>query len=251
MKLRGGLAGLPADQVATGVMGLAAINSVVMGLAPKKAGEMYGVADTKWNEFFAQWFGIICFGQALSAYLALGGMDMATAIGWGFIPSVIFALQDLLNDRMVGQMGMNTAAKYAPPLINLLFTLGCFNKIPGLDPEMTLKLAAIWMGANGLFGYLSTDTWLEGWGGSGLSAVESGMGKLFASSMVGGASYLAANIFFGKNALESYGVMLAVYLLTNLDSMYLSKTMEAMGVDSTKGLFWAGVQALGSASIFF
>lgn len=44
MKLRGGLAGIDANQVANVVMGLSAANAGVMALAPKKAGEMYGVA---------------------------------------------------------------------------------------------------------------------------------------------------------------------------------------------------------------
>ena len=40
MKLRGGLAGLDADQVSKVVMGISAANAGVMALAPTKAGEM-------------------------------------------------------------------------------------------------------------------------------------------------------------------------------------------------------------------
>ena len=48
MKLRGGLAGIDANQVTNVVLTVSAANAGVMALAPKKAGEMYNVASTKW-----------------------------------------------------------------------------------------------------------------------------------------------------------------------------------------------------------
>lgn len=250
LKLRGGLGGIDAGQVATIVQGISAANAGVMSLAPKKAGEMYGVALTKWTEFFAQWSGIIMFGQVLTAYLHAGGMALPEALAWGFLPSCVASVQDFLNDRMVGEMGMGEAAKYAPPLVNFALTLGAFGKVPNLAPELAAKAAAVWMAANGLFGYFSTAAWLEGWGGKGLSAVESGMGKLMASTMCGGAVYIAASAFRGKTALECFGAMMGMYALTSLDGLYLSKTTEAMGVDPPKVLFWAAIQAFTAAAVF-
>jgi hypothetical protein len=49
MKLRGGLGGIDANQVANVVMVVSGANAGVMSLAPKKAGDMYGVASTKWT----------------------------------------------------------------------------------------------------------------------------------------------------------------------------------------------------------
>ncbi|EOD19198.1 hypothetical protein EMIHUDRAFT_458781 [Emiliania huxleyi CCMP1516] len=89
LKLRGGLGGIDAGQVATIVQGISAANAGVMSLAPKKAGEMYGVALTKWTEFFAQWSGIIMFGQVLTAYLHAGGMALPEALAWGLLPSCL------------------------------------------------------------------------------------------------------------------------------------------------------------------
>jgi len=87
-------------------------------------------------------------------------------------------------------------------------------------------------------------------GGKGLSAVESGMGKLMASTMCGGAVYIAASAFRGKTALECFGAMMGMYALTSLDGLYLSKTTEAMGVDPPKVLFWAAIQAFTAAAVF-
>ena len=52
--------------------GLNGANAAVMALAPEKAGELYGVSESKMTTFFAQWSGLIMFGQALAVYLALG-----------------------------------------------------------------------------------------------------------------------------------------------------------------------------------
>merc|ERR1719198_2648259 len=93
-------------------------------------------------------------------------MALPEALAWGFLPSCVASVQDFLNDRMVGEMGMGEAAKYAPPLVNLALTLGAFGKVPNLAPELAAKAAAVWMAANGLFGYFSTAAWLEGWGAS-------------------------------------------------------------------------------------
>jgi phage-related minor tail protein len=250
MKLRGGLAGLDADQVSKVVMGISAANAGVMALAPTKAGEMYGVKETKWTNFFAQWAGLMMFGQTLTAFLAAGGMDMAEALGWGFIPGTVAAVQDFLNNRNVGELGMSDMAKYMPPLVNILLNLGLMGKLSFLDADLSMKIACVWMGLNGLAGYFATDKWMEGWGASALTAVEAGMGKLFASTMAGGAAYIAANQFFGKSVLESFGVMMGLYARTSIDGVYISKTMDSMGVEPAKALFWAAIQALTAGVIF-
>jgi len=230
---------------------VSAANAGVMSLAPKKAGEMYGVASTKWTDFFAQWAGIMMFGQSLTAYLTLvHNMAMPKALAWGMVPSLIASLQDFLNDRMVGEMGMSDAAKYMPMLVNTFLTLGLFGKVPNVDAELVMKIGAVWMGVNGLHGYFATDAWMNNWGANGLTAVDKGMGKLMAQTMIGGASYIVASVFGGKSDLEAYGTMMAVYALGSIDGSFISKTTEAMGVESSKALFWAAIQLATAAAIF-
>lgn len=202
LKLRGGLGGIDAEKVATIVTGLNAANAGVMALAPEKAGEMYGISESKMSSFFAQWSGLIMFGQALAVYLALGGKSLAEGMGWGMVPICVASIQDFLNDRMVGSLGMSAAAKYMPAVVNLLFTLGLLGKLSFMDADMTMKVSTVWMGANGLFGYLATDAWMGGWGGKVSGAAETGMAKLMASTMIGGAVLSGASAFMGKSALE-------------------------------------------------
>jgi hypothetical protein len=191
------------------------------------------------------------FGQTLTAYLTLvHGMDMARALAWGFIPSLIASFQDFLNDRMVGEMGMSDAAKFMPMLVNVFMTCGLFGKVPGVEAELVKKIAAAWMGANGLYGYFATDAWLENWGGKGLTAVDAGMARLMAQTMIGSAAYIAAHVFGGKSDLEAFGVMMAVYAAGSIDFSFISKTADAMGVDSSKSLFWAAIQLFTAAAIF-
>jgi len=250
LKLRGGLGGIDANAVATAVSILNQANGAVMSLAPEKAGEMYGVPESKMTTFFAQWSGLMMFAQSLGVYLALGGKSLAEGLAWGFIPSCVASVQDFLNDRMVGSLGMSQAAKYMPAIVNILLTLGLFGKLSFMDADMTMKVLTGWMGANGLFGYLATDAWMEGWGGSVSGAAETGMAKLMASCMMGGAALTGASAFMGKSAVESFGMAMGVYALTQIDSIYISKSIQAMGVDPNKGLFWLVVQLATVAVIF-
>jgi len=250
LKLRGGLGGIDATQVASAVSVLNMANAGVMSLAPEKAGEMYGVAETKMTTFFAQWSGLTMFAQALAVYLALGGKSLAEGLGWGFVPSCVASVQDFLNDRMVGSLGMSQAAKYMPALVNVLLTLGLLGKLSFMDADLTMKVITGWFGANGLFGYLATDAWMEGWGGSVSGPAETGMAKLMASTMIAGAALTGASAFMGKSTLESFGVAMGVYALTQIDSLYISKSVEAMGVDTNKGLFWLVIQLATVAVIF-
>lgn len=123
-------------------------------------------------------------------------------MGWGMIPICVSSVQDFLNDRMVGSLGMSAASKYMPTLVNILFTLGLFGKLSFMDADMTMKVSTAWMGLNGLAGYFATDAWMDGWGGSISGAAEAGMAKLFASTMMGGAALSGANAFMGKSVLE-------------------------------------------------
>ena len=96
------------------------------------------------------------------------------------IPICVSSVQDFLNDRMVGSLGMSAASKYMPTLVNILFTLGLFGKLSFMDADMTMKVSTAWMGSNGLAGYFATDAWMDGWGGRSWRRREAGMAKLFA-----------------------------------------------------------------------
>jgi len=250
LKLRGGLGGIDANQVATASSVLVGVNGAVMSLAPELAGEMYGVAETKMTTFFAQWSGLMMLCQALAVYLALGGATLAEGLAWGMVPATVTSIQDFLNDRMVGKLGMSAAAKYMPTLINTLLMLGLFGKLSFMDTAMTMKVSSVWMGANGLAGYFATDAWMEGWGGKVSGAAETGMAKFMASCMMGGAMLGGASAFMGKSVLESWGLATAVYFATAIDSNYISKTTPEMGADPNKSLFWIAVQVATMAAIF-
>lgn len=103
---------------------------------------------------------------------------------------------------MVGEMGMGMPAKFMPTIVNVFFCLGLFGKIPGVDVDLVKKISAVWIGANGLFGYFNTDGWMAGWGGTGLTAADKGMGRLMAQCMVASAVYTVGTAFLGKSALE-------------------------------------------------
>merc|ERR1712072_579119 len=101
LKLRGGLAGLDGNQVATYASWLLAANSAVMTLAPEKAVEMYGVKSSSLVvSQFVEYAGSSMLSIAIASILALGGMDFATAVAWGFVPQCVLNVQGFLNDKM-------------------------------------------------------------------------------------------------------------------------------------------------------
>jgi len=249
LKLRGGLAGLDGNQVATYASWLLAANSAVMTLAPEKAIELYGVkASSAMMSQFIAYAGSNMLSIAIASILALGGMDFATAVAWGFVPQCVLNVQGFLNEKMT-KMGFGQAAKFMPTIVSLVLTAGLFGKLSFLDTAMALKVTAGWSAINGLAGYFATADFMKAWEGPTMTAVETAIAKLFCGTLVMGGVFAGSVAFLEKDTLTTIAYTWAAFLATNLDALFLSKTMEKLGADVNAGYAWTAIQAFVIAAI--
>jgi hypothetical protein len=249
LKLRGGLAGLDGNQVATYASWLLAANSAVMTLAPEKAVEMYGVKSSSgvMAQFIA-YAGSSMLSIAIASILALGGMDFATAVAWGFVPQCVLNVQGFLNEKMT-KMGFGQAAKFMPTIVSLVLTAGLFGKLSFLDTAMALKITAGWSAINGLGGYFATADFMKAWEGPTMTAVETAIAKLFCGTLVMGGVFAGSVAFLDSDVLTAIGHTWAGFLATQLDANFISKTTEIIGADKNPQYAWMAVMAVVAGSI--
>jgi len=247
MKLRGGLGGLDSKQVATYASYLFATNAGVMALAPEKAMEMYGVENpSAITSQFAEWAGGTMLMIAIASILGLGGMDFTTALAWGSVPTLVQNAQGLLKGTAT-KLGFGTMAQYMPAIVSAVLTAGLFGK--GLDAALALKVTAAWMGLNGLGCYFFTEPFMKAWEGPAMGVVETTRAKFFGGVMTC-AGLFAASVAFGeKDLLTAIAYSWAGFLATQVDALFVSKTMEKLGADVNAGYAWLAIQAFVVAAI--
>jgi hypothetical protein len=249
LKLRGGLAGLDGNQVATYASWVLAANSAVMTLAPEKAVEMYGVKSSSGvMAQFISYAGSSMLSIAIASILALGGMDFATAVAWGFVPQCVLNVQDFLNDKMT-KMGFGQAAKFMPTIVSLVLTAGLFGKLSFLDTAMALKITAGWSAINGLGGYFATADFMKAWEGPTMTPVETAMAKFFCGTLIMGGVFAGSVAFLDSDVLTAIGHTWAASLATQLDANFISKTTEIIGADKNPQYAWMAVMAVVAGSI--
>ena len=249
LKLRGGLAGLDGNQVATYASWLLAANSAVMTLAPEKAVEMYGVKSSSMVvSQFVEYAGSSMLSIAIASILALGGMDFATAVAWGFVPQCVLNVQGFLNEKMT-KMGFGQAAKFMPTIVSLVLTAGLFGKLSFLDTAMALKIAAGWSAINGLGGYFATADFMKAWEGPTMTPVETAMAKFFCGTLIMGGVFAGSVAFLDSDVLTAIGHTWAASLATQLDANFISKTTEIIGADKNPQYAWMAVMAVVAGSI--
>ena len=249
LKLRGGLAGLDGNQVATYASWLLAANSAVMTLAPEKAVEMYGVKSSSMVvSQFVEYAGSSMLSIAIASILALGGMDFATAVAWGFVPQCVLNVQGFLNEKMT-KMGFGQAAKFMPTIVSLVLTAGLFGKLSFLDTAMALKVTAGWSAINGLGGYFATADFMKAWEGPTMTPVETAMAKFFCGTLIMGGVFAGSVAFLDSDVLTAIGHTWAASLATQLDANFISKTTEIIGADKNPQYAWMAVMAVVAGSI--
>ena len=249
MKLRGGIGGLDPTQIANAGSYLSAVNAGVMALAPEKAAEMYGLKDpSPLTCAFAEWTGGMMLMIAITSIMALGGTDFTNALAWGSVPSLIQNVQGLLKGT-AAKLGFGTMAQYMPTAVSAVLTAGLFGKIGPLDSALALKITAGWFLANGLGAYFATEPFFKAWEGPAMSPVEMNMAKFFGSVMAVSGVFVSSVAFLEKDSLTAIGYTWAAFLATNIDGLFISKTMEKMGDDPNGGYVWAAIQAVVAAAI--
>lgn len=249
LKLRGGLAGLDPNTVATYASYLSLANSGVMTLAGEKAAELYGIENPSPLAIqLAEWAGGTMLAMAITSLLALGGMDFATAVAWGSVALLIQNVQGLLKDT-ASKLGFGTAAKYMPVAIAAALTAALFGKISAIDTGLALKIVTVWDLVNGLGAYFATTPFFNAWEGPSMSEVETAMAKFFGGTLTLAGVFCGSVAFLNKDVLTAIGYTWAVSTAINIDALFITKNMDAMGADKNSGYVWTAIGALIVAAI--
>ena len=106
--------------------------------------------------------GVMLLSQATSLYYAKEGTAALTAVGYGLVPQLIFAVQGALNDDQA-KFGQEGPIKY----LNLAITAVTAHAIiwggSPLDGALAAKLFAGWGALNGVGMYFAGDKMCEAW----------------------------------------------------------------------------------------
>jgi len=249
MKLRGGLGSLDPTQVATVGTYLSAVNAGVMTLAPEKALDMYGMKDPSPVACqLAEYAGSMMLLIAITSLMSLGGGDFTNALAWGSVPSLVQNVQGLLKGS-AGKLGFGTAAQYMPAIVSAVLTAGLFGQAGPLDSALALKITAGWFLANGVGCYVATEPFMKAWEAPAMSSADMAFAKFYGSVMACTGVFVSSVAFLEKDPLTAMGYTWAAFLATNLEGLFISKTMEKIGADPTGGYVWAGIQAVVAAAI--
>ena len=82
-----------------------------------------------------------------------------------------------------------------------------------------------------------------------MTTVETTMAKFFGGTMACAGVFAGSVAFLEKDTLTTIAYTWAAFLATNLDALFLSKTMEKLGADVNAGYAWTAIQAFVIAAI--
>jgi len=244
LRLRGGLGGVDAAQVASYAISLQAINGGMVALSPKKASEVYEMEFSDADNVLAEMIGTVCLGIAMALAYTKAGKAVATAVGYGMIPSWIYALKGVLNDDGA-KFGQDGPIKYLNLIVSSVVTYTLLKGGP-LDKDMTMKVFAGWNALNGLGMYFATDKLMDAWG-AGSAQVNKSLLKGFGSFLTTFAVMLYM-LVTGKDAVQTLGVTTLVALAAQIDGNFISK--DAPG-SANMQMFWMVVNAAVAAFTLF
>ena len=211
---------------------------------------MYGMANpSDLIAWFCEVAGGVMLQMSIATWLAVvNGMDFATAIAWGGIPGLVQGIRQLLNDE-TKKLGFGQAAQYMPTVINSVITAALFGKLPFLSTENALKFWSVWGLANGLFGYFATEPFMKGWEAPLNGPKETAMAKFFCGILACSGVQMAAVALGGKSVMESVALSYLGFAATQIDSLFITKGQETMGVDRNPAFVWLAIQLFTAASI--
>ena len=87
LKLRGGLAGVSPETVATGLLTLNAVNSGFVALAPEPAAQAYGMTSpTPLQVSFIENMGMLLVGLTIAGFAGLKGVPVNKAVAYMLMP---------------------------------------------------------------------------------------------------------------------------------------------------------------------
>ena len=248
LRLRGGLGGVDTTTAAKALSYLTSANAGYMALAPKEAAGMYGMSDpTPMQEWMLENCGWMMVTQMIISWCSLNGVGYLTATGYSYLPWVILGVQNVLTKRATTVGAPEWTQMFFTALNAFFFyslTQNAFNA------PTVAKVAAGWNALNGLFAYAAPKTFGSNWGLAEMDDMTANIFKFFGACLVS-TGVLAGGLAMGKDFTTSLGYTWAVYMLSAIDSNFISKTIDEMGLDKGPQYFWLAIQVAAVAVLLF
>jgi hypothetical protein len=244
LKLRGGLAGVDTNTVATAATCITGLNAVYCALAPEPAAEAYGVKGASFNVVqMIKALGNTNLMVVVLAACLLKGVDTNTAIAWSQLPWIIGCLDAIFNGtgEKMGQPA------FAQPLLLAISAATMYCGFTGTNMPLAGQLNAGWGLLNGVGAALVPDKLASAWGMSGDSAFNAMM-KNFGFALCS-ASVLAYCVASGQPFIQSLGYAWAVLLVGLVDQKFVSKTFDDIGGDDGPLYAWMAISAAVTAGL--
>jgi hypothetical protein len=242
LKLRGGLAGVSPDAVATGLLTLASVNSGFVSLAPEPAAKAYGMSGTNLlQNSMIENMGMLLVGLCIGGWMAMKGSSAAQVVAASLIPSLVNIAKWLLNGT-AAKIGMPDTGNYlnaaimAAAIASLLGGYG--------DAGMIINAVSGWWAFNGVVAAVMPDKLAGAYGLKEMDKDTTGLMQSFGSFLTNFAvfSYLIGT---GQPAAKAIGLSFIPGTVVQLDQMFGRK----MGpdLDMKPQYFWLLVNAAGIA----
>jgi len=238
LKLRGGLNGVDGAQVAKYAGMLLVANGAYCNLAPEPACKAYGMEKPSFNVVqMVKSLGAVNLASGILALCVLNGVATNKAIGWAGLPWIIVTLDAIFNGsaEKMGQPAM------AQPLLLVITAATMYCAFTNTNMPLAATLNSAWCLLNGLGAALAPAKLGEAWGMKGDAAFE-GMLKNFGYQLsgYGVVQYFLAN---GGDHVQSLGYGWVAALISLIDMVFISKTVDALGVKPEAMYGWGAIQA--------
>jgi hypothetical protein len=246
LKLRGGLAGVDAKQVATAASWFLAANGAYFTLAPEPALKAYGAEDTSFIiQKIMHYSGTAFISTAVLSLVMLATDDANKAMGWSGLPWLIVTLSAILNGDSE-KMGLPA---FNQPFLLSLCAATMYCAFTGTGMPMVGKLYAGWCLLNGIGAVLAPSKFSAAWGLSSNDKVDAMM-KGYGYNLViyGVVAYLVLN---GDSVVSAVGYGWAIALLNLIDGLFVTKHHVSLGVKTEPMYAWLIINAAIAAFTLF
>lgn len=243
LKLRGGLAGVNPDTVASGLLTLASVNSAYVTLAPEPAAKAYGMSGTDLLQtLMIENMGFLLVGLSIGGWMALKGASAAQVVAVANIPTLINIVKWLLNGS-AAKVGMPNTGNYlngAIMIATISSLLGGYG-----DAGMVINAIAGWWAFNGVIAMAMPDKLAGAYGLAEMDKDTTGLLQSFGSFMVNMAvfAYLFGS---GQPAAKAIGLSFIPGTIVQLDQMF-GRKMGVAELDPAPQYFWMLVNLAGIA----
>jgi hypothetical protein len=252
LRLRGGSDLVDPVAMAKAMTALLTVAGLQCMVAPNSAYDTYGIKkgtkkkDKKDNDvldFIVETNGVASLGNALLSWSIINGAGPMKALGYGYLPHALVCLKNV-KDKRATKVGLPEWTQKFLTALNGFFAYS-FLTDQSYCPTLS-KIASGWALFNGILGALRPKKFAKSWGLKNLDGKAEGLLKHFGFQLAG-LGIMTGYLGQGTESTELIGYLWATYLASQIDSMFISKTLTDL--KKTPLYVWMLLEAAATATL--